>query len=365
MTDSDEIITATESAPTEEGFLGKYLPVSERKDALWLALGGAAVMYLADQVRSVVLQQVPVGLGAGSVTLPVGQLIAAMAAFAVVTLVVAALIRFARAPKSLALLLVLASLVAIPAAVLRLPLSFVPPRGIPPGVPVPSGGQEVLRALAILAADNLPVLLGALSGAWVAQTVSLARIRDVGFSGDEADGRGLSTHPERIGLSFIGWRKPLEGDSLLAVAYAGVQVIPAVVSVALVYVTAFIPMGSGSVALSAAYLVSWGLISGIAWGFSANLIVRRVRVRSLWFAALGGSLPAMASVIEFVFVSIKQDSSAILLNSTNLPLLLIPAVAAWIGTWLALRREPATLSPDGMQDPVAPEAPLDTAGDER
>ena len=84
-------------------FLDRFLPRTERRTALWLAFGGAGVRWVAgtvgglarEQMRSIVLED----------PLPTSSVYAvvALVEFAAVALVVATLIRFARAPKAIAL----------------------------------------------------------------------------------------------------------------------------------------------------------------------------------------------------------------------------------------------------------------------
>ncbi len=339
-------------------FLERYLPLSERRTALWLALGGAGVGVLATALGQLVMDNMPVGAIDGGISLGGAYAVQALAEFALVTAVVAALIRFARAPRSIALFIVLAETLAVVVAVLGLLFTLVSTLG---GSADGSGAEATLAVLSFGLLVPIAVALGAVAGAWVASTVSLARIKDAGFSGDEDQSAGLRRKPEPMGLRYLGWDgRPLSGDALIATALVATSAIPALVAV----------LGSGAFELAVpsdategVYWLFGAVVFGahaLAWIPSAWLVVRRTGVASAWLMSLVMLMEAGPWTVRILF-----DSGPSVLPSM-LATTVVPAVAivaaALLGTALALRRQAATLDALDPQDPDATNAPADTAG---
>ncbi|PKQ15763.1 MAG: hypothetical protein CVT67_07860 [Actinobacteria bacterium HGW-Actinobacteria-7] len=316
-------------------FVERFLPVGERRTALWLALGGTAVMWTVAEFGFQVMERMPVYEAENAVPLVVAYAVQALAQFAAVALLLAVLIRVARAPRALALFVSLGAVVAVV-------LEFINLVGNPVAEVLGSAGAELGTAL------------GAVVGAWVASTVTLARMADTGFSGDdEESGAGLKRKPGSRGWGFIGWEgRPLTGDALLVVAFVALAIIPALVTAALNVAVGFIPMEAEPSILADALMTYGGpLVVFIAWFFSAKLVSQRTGVVSLWTAALGSVLVYVLMGLWYGVPILGESLSGGLVElAGSMSALGVPA-AALLGTALALRTKPATLSASGQQDP--------------
>jgi len=341
-------------------FLERYLPPRERNTALWLVLGGAGVSALAGGLGQMVMAAMPVGIDAADGGIPLGGAYAvqALAEFALVTVVVAALIRFGRAPRALALFIVLAETLALVIGAMRLLISLVLTLG---GSPDGAAAEATLTALSFGLLLPIALVLGAGAGAWVASTVSLARIKDAGFSGDEDQSAGLRRRPESLGLRFMGWEgRPPSGDALIAIALVATAVIPALVG--LLGSSAF-ELAVPKDATEGTFLLFGALAFGaqaLAWVPSAWIVVRRTGVASAWLMSL---VMLIESVPWTIGILVDSGPSVFpgLLASTVVPAAGVVG-AALLGTALALGRQPATLDASDPQDPDATNAPADTAG---
>lgn len=339
-------------------FLARYLPAPERRSALWLALGGAAVAWSAVEVADAVWSQWPSsGTGADTALYAVQ----AFAAFALVTLLVAVMIRVARAPRALALYIVLGAVLDSAIRIIGLPGDLLA------GSMFMTGGtpNDALLGVAVSILTFMAVGAGAVSGAWVAQTVSLARIRDEGFSGDDSeDGVGLKRRPGSRGWGFVGWTgRPIEGDMLLAVAFVAVGVIPSLVGV--IFSLILLPLTQRLDEQSVSLIGSAGstLLLVVAWYFSARLVTLRTGVVSLWAVPVAGLLMSLVLASQSAFQGLGGLD---FLASAGLGLLGagLAAAAALLGTAHASRKKPATLSEPDQQDPNARSFD-DTAGGRR
>lgn len=338
--------------------LDRYLPPDERPTALWLVLGGTGVVIVATTLGQLVMENMPVGAIEGGIPLGGAYVVQALAEFALVTVVIAALIRFARAPRSIALFIVLAETLAFLVAALGLLFTVVSTSG---GSADGSGAEATLAVLSFSLLLPVARVVGAVAGAWVASTVSLARIKDAGFSGDEEQGTGLRRKPEPMGLRFMGWDgPPLTGDALIATALVAASALPALVAV----------LGSGVFELAVpidategAYVLFGAIVFGahvLAWIPSAWIVVRRSGVVSVWLMSLAMLMEAGPWTVRIVV------DSGLSVFPNVLATTVAPAVAvvgaALLGTALALRRQPATLETSDPQDPDATRASADTAG---
>lgn len=327
-------------------FLARYLPVSERRTALWLALGGSAIAALVTLFGSAVMSQLPVNAVDNPMPLGVAQVVQALAQFALVTLLIAALIRFARAPRVLALYLLLGGVVDAAVAVLNVPGDLI---GAATQSELGLVGQGVSPVQTVFAAMlvSLGVGLGAVAGAWIVSTVSLARIRDAGFSGDAPDGEGLRSHAPSGGWEFIGWSGgPATGDALIAIAFVAVSIIPSLVTTAANLMLAIAPASLLSSENSLVQPIAWAVLTAIAWFLSAGLVTLRSDVVSSWTVALGGLLGTLIYIFEY---ALQTRDGLVLVYSAAASL--VPSVvlvaAALLGTARALKREPATLTKSG------------------
>lgn len=312
-------------------FTNRYLPRNERRTALWLALGGAGVFVIADVLTSVVFNAATEAVGGADLDPWAIELISMLTAFAIVTILVASLIRLARAPKALALYMIASAAV--------------------------TGATALASTGAVL--PHVGIGLGALGGAWVAETVSLARIRDDGFSGDGPDGEGLSTTRAPYGWTLIGWhgRTP-QSDGMIAIAMAAVTVIPAIMG--LLFTNAARTFTTPTTATgNAVTLLTTAVAMGGAWVVSAFLVARKSGVHSTWL----GVSRMVASVFGGLVLLLAQDFGNAWMDVVSWLVILIAVIgAAFLGVYLAIHREPDTLSPDQSLDAVTPEPPSDSAG---
>jgi len=152
-------------------FFDRFLPAETRATALWLALGGGAVLWGVSAFGDEVLKRLPVGTEPGMLPQGMAYVIQALAEFALVTLVVALLVRFLRAPRAIALYILLASFLRAAVALLGIPAAMVAASrsalmvgaSTAPSNPLLDGLAGVMIALG--------VGLGAVAGAWITQTV--------------------------------------------------------------------------------------------------------------------------------------------------------------------------------------------------
>jgi hypothetical protein len=282
------------------------------------------------------------------------------AAFALVTLLVAAMIRVGRAPRALALYVALGAVLDSALRVIGLPGDLHAGSML---MAAPGESQyDALVGAAVSMLTFMAVGAGAVSGAWVAQTVSLARIRDEGFSGDDSeDGVGLKRRPGSPGWSFMGWTgRPVQGDGLLAVSFVAVGVIPALVGVAFSLLQ--LPLIQRLDEQSGLLLVSAGstLLLAVAWYFSARLVTLRTGVVSLWAVPVAGLLMSVVLAIQLALRGLGA-LEFLVSAGPGLSAAGLAAAAALLGTAHALRAKPATLSAPDQQDPGAG-ALDDTAG---
>lgn len=333
-------------------FLERFLPRAERRAALWLVVGGTAVMWMARRLGNLVFDQMMVVRDAPPVPLDAALLVQALSAFALVAILVALLIRLGHAPKTLALYLFLVGLFDAVIGLVFVPLDYLQ---------LASFGARLTSAHFSASLVAFAIGLGALAGAWIAVTVTMARIRDAGFSGDDSEeGEGLKRKPSSDGLTFIGWSgRPMRGDARLAVALVFVGVIPN---------AAFAAYGSGTAVLSR-YLedgasfttiaVGGLLLAAVTWFFSARAVVLRAGVVSAWLVALAPIVPLV--IRGFGPISQLGDSEVLRGLVVTAIWNVVAVAAALLGTASALRAKPATLSSPDQQDPGA-SAPDDTAG---
>ena len=343
-------------------FLDRFLPRTERRTALWLAFGGAGVGWVASTVGGLAMEQMRSIALEDPLPTSSAYAVAALVEFAAVALVIAALIRFARAPEALALYVALGALLDTVLSVIGLPAAFLGARSAAAAGFAPADGVWATSAAAVL--SHLGVGFGALAGAWIAATVSLARIRDTGFSGDGPDGRGLRSKPAGVGWSFVGWEgRPLARDALLAVAFVAASAAVGLVAVALGLASSLIPGRFEGGFAANAMLVLFTTTIALSWLFAARAVTLRTRVVSLWLVPLGAVLSYAWFVVENVAAFGFTDPADLLpVYVVNLFAPVVTTLAALAGVELAIRREPATLSPNDPQDPDAEAASADTAG---
>lgn len=336
------------------GFFDRFLPAQQRAVSLWLGLGGAAVLSGVSVFGDEVLGQLPVGTGAGMVPQGVAYVLDALAEFALATLVVAVLVRFLRAPKAIALYVFLASMLTAAVALVGLPGDLVSASKLELIVGAPTMPTDPVLAAIASVMIALGVGLGAVAGAWVAETVTLARIRDEGFSGDDPDGKGLHKKPQSRGWAFLGWEgRPVSGDALVAVALVAVSVLPRGVGVLSDLATPLAdPTWMKGDSIAAAVITMLALI--VAWFFSAKLTVERTGVVAVWIVLAAGLLQTVVFTVVSLVGQPWPLADALQMVAINF----IPAVAtlaaALAGVAFAQGAKPATIAP--------PEGPRRRAG---
>jgi len=341
-------------------FFGKYLPVAERRTALWLVLAGTAVGWAASTFGSEVMTRLPVGTDVAEVPIGFAYVIQAFAEFSLVAIAVALLIRFARAPQAIVLYVLLGESLSLALGVLNVPAGM-----IAAAQSSVVGNSSPFERLATSSIQSLAVGLGAVAGAWVASTVSLARIRDVGFSGDETDGEGLQRRPAARGWHFIGWEgRPLTGDALVAMALVAVGVLPSAALSLISLVIALVPGDPLQGGISSMAFTFMSIAAALAWPLSVWLITTRTGVVSAWTAALAGVLTSTAFVVQWALQSAPMMEVGFLIEALrdNILSSLITVLAALGGAALALRRKPATLAGERHDSGAPDERSEDTAG---
>ncbi len=346
-------------------FLVRYLPASERRTTLWLVLGQLVVGGVAHRLDRMILRDMTTSIIGQPVSPFVIMSVQMLAEFAIVAWLVALLIRFARAPKALALYVFAAELAGI---VLGLVI-LLAGKGVVALITMqmsPEARFDPVWQLSLSSlASTLPSLaigLGAVAGAWIAATVSLARIQDAGFSGDDSEShRGLRRKPGPIGWGFMGWEgRPMAGDALIAVSFVAVTVIPSVASDVGNLAVALVPGAGESGYPETPVFVVLLMVSAIAWYASANLVTRRLGTVALWMVPAGALVGSAIYVLGF---AASQPRVAPLGSIATINLLpqLIAIAAALLGSAHALRAKPATLSASDQQAPGA-QAPDDIRG---
>ncbi len=349
-------------------FLDRFLPPTERRTALWLALGGAMVGWIAGRVGGLALEQMRSIVLEDPMPTRSAYVVTALVEFAAVALVIAALIRFARAPKVLALYVALGAALDIALGIIGLPAAFLGTRsvaaaGFAPGPGLVATGSDFWASSAAAVLAHLGVGLGALAGAWIAATVSLARIRDTGFSGDEPNGKGLRSKPAGTGWSFVGWEgQPLAGGARLALAFVAAAAVVGLVAAALGLVALLIPgRFDGGLAANGIGVV-FAILLVASWLLAARAVTLRSGVVSLWLVPLSAGFGSMVFVVESVtMLGLTGPADALSISAVNLLVPLLATLAALVGVELAIRREPATLR-SNAQDSDADGASADTAG---
>ena len=310
-------------------FFDRLLPAESRATALWLAFGGAAVLWVVSAFGDEVLRQLPVGTGAGMMPQGMAFVVQALAEFALVTLLVALLVRFLKAPRAIALYVLIASFLRAAVALLGIPAAMVG-ASIAPSNPVLDGLAGAMVALG--------VGLGAVAGAWITQTVTLDRIRDEGFSGDDdPDGKGLRKKPGSRGWSFMGWQGlPATGDALVELALVSVGVIPALVGAAAGLLIALAnPSWMRGDGVAAAVIITLALI--VAWFFSARLVVGRTGVVAVWLVPAAAMIPVIVLLVQTLIGSDLGLGAAFQIVAVNL----IPAVGMTVAGIMGVAFAPA------------------------
>lgn len=315
-------------------FFARYLPPAERSTALWLALGGTGVMWAVTEFGYQIMDRLPIWEPDSTMSLGSAFALQAAAQFGAVALLVALLIRVARAPRVLGLFIALAALAA---GVLEL-VNLV-------GTP--------LSEMAGIASATAGTALGAVVGAWIASTVTLARVTDAGFSGDDSEtGDGLKRKPASRGFGFIGWEgRPLAGAPLIAVAFVAVTILPALATAALNMAVSLLPLEAepGFVG-EMAFTYGGPLVVFTAWFFSAMIVSKRSGVASLWIGALGSVLYYLVVGLWFAVPLLGESvADGVREIGAALSALGVP-VSALLGTALAFRSKARAASASHAQD---------------
>ncbi|TLM97961.1 MAG: hypothetical protein FDZ75_03445 [Actinobacteria bacterium] len=307
--------------------LERYLPRSERRTALWLAFGGAAIVEATELLHRSLVQSLTAAVPAP----PHGAALAIefAAESALVLLAVLMLVRLAKAPRVLALYLIALA-----------------------------GVRIVLELPRVDAVTSLALMVGAFAAGWLADWVTLDKIR-VFPEGEGPPEEVVTPHPDApaVPFAFLGWTgRPVAGDALVALVYVAAILASGLVSRAVVLVS--LALGSGDGLQVTAFLIGQA-ISVVGIGVVAYAATRLTDVRTLWLQVVGGVLvPVFTTVRFYVF----QAPGAAYYDAVGIIALAAAPLFALLGTWVATRGEAATLPASDSQDPGSDAAPDDTAG---
>lgn len=327
-------------------FVDRFLPADERRDALWI-IGAATALatlrallypplqrFVAAHVFSPRVEELGFALRATAIADVLWGIVAG--------LLIWLLLRFTKAPKAIALYIVLAGLLAgLVSLGGRLALNAV----------MELAGSEYRRAIW---SDLQPIMLaaaeavGVVVGAWLAQLAS-----------EEERPSDGSTF-----LPAVGWSgRPLAGATRLAVAYA---VTRTTAQLAASLVT-FVPQAYvlyASVRLAAqGFVLNWPgtvgwILALLVYFFAGYLGVKRFRAPvTIWLAFFAAGLPAFVSALMFVpsqLAAMRLGGAEITLLSllplVALPLVVLPLLGVWLATRPAHASDPSATLPGQDND---------------
>lgn len=310
--------------------LAALFPKGERRAALWLALGGTAVIQATHRMDRAVADALSSQMSAPSAALALSIRLAAATALAM--FVVLALVRLAKAPRVLTLFL------------------------------AATGAASVLLGLPRPDARDAGVALGALAAGWLADWVTLDRIKafpesDTDEPADSAPGAHELVTPDgaHAPLAFLGWEGwPAQGDALMAIVFALSGLASGAIGIA-VWAVATVVSGGDQVPAAQAIVP---ILQIVGLGAVAFVATSRSGVRTWWLVLAASIVAPLIETAMFVVSAPGIPRAYFVLSAVALMLMPLAAVS---GTVLALRREAATL-PAGEGDDPGRSAPDDTAG---
>jgi hypothetical protein len=355
-------------------FLDRWLPIEERATVLWLAIGGAAIVFADGTLSSFLLERI----GSASPQMPdaVQSAVSAAMVFAATVALVAVAIRVLGAPKSLALFVVVTVAAKAAGILLGLPAGWLQRTAFAISHDV---STPLLQELASQLSGPIAVAVGAWGGALVAGFVTLDRIRDTGSDeDDEASAPAKAAPLGKTLLASIGWEPdtcPDEGRRVAglcvfrAATTVGSALIGAIVTVALGFARNSSSVGD----LLPRLVMPLSTVSGAAIVFAAAAAVfRRHGLRSTWLVlAASGVFGLLTIVLSFVASRSGAPSTAPgetmqWVFASLLPWLLSTAAvvgSAFAGVMYAESRTVATLDSSDAHDASEPtESPDDTTG---
>lgn len=317
-------------------FLAAWLPAEERNAVLPIAFAGVFVGWAAQFLSQMAEAQPALQEVLDSVPY-VALLVIGLTTFAVAVVLTWGLIAFARVPRALGFYLVGSQLAAAAGALIGLPVELSLAGGT---------GAAVLSTLGspFALASAVGMALGALGGAWIVDTVTLAKIRaDV----DEEPAPAKRVVRER--WAFLGIEsRPLQGAAL--VAWALVLYAIVVEGVAVVQNATFTVVMSGSSDATLAdpvlgamnYIIP--IVGILAVAVAAYVATSRTGVRSVWVSSAASTTVTGLQSVLFLPQIWSLGTSAVVGQLLWVPFGLLAIGLAIAGSALALRRRAGRLS---------------------
>lgn len=317
-------------------FLVAWLPAEERGAVLPIAFAGVFVGWAA-QFLSQMAEAQP-ALQEALVAVPYAAvLVIGLITFAVAFVLTWALIAFLRVPRALGLYLVGSQLAAAAGALIGLPIELSLAGG---------AGAAALSTLGspFALASAVGMVLGAPGGAWIVDTVTLAKIR-AGVDEEPVPAKPVT----RERWAFLGIDgRPLQGAA--QVAWALVLYAIVVEGVAVVQNAAFTAVVSGAADATLAnpvigsmnYIIP--IVGILAVALAAFVATSRTGVRSVWVSSAASTAVTGLQSLLFLPQIWSLGTTAVVGQLLWIPFGLLAIGLAIAGSALALRRRAARLS---------------------
>lgn len=320
-------------------FLAAWLPAEERRAVLLIAFAGVFVGWAA-QFLSQMAEVQPALQEALALVPYAAVLVIGLITFAVAFVLTWVFIAFLRVPRALGFYLVGSQLAAAVGALIGLPIELMVAGGASEGT---LGAMSTLGSPFALA-SAVGMALGALGGAWIVDTVTLAKIRA------DVDEEPVPAKPAvRERWAFLGVDgRPLQGAALVAWALVLYAII--VEGVAVVQNAAFTIAVSGRLEVSltdpvlAAMNYSIPIVGILAVSVAAYVATSRTGVRSVWVSSAASTAVTGVQSLLFLPQVWSLGTTAVIGQLMWIPFGALAIGLAIAGSALALRRRAARLS---------------------
>ena len=346
------------TGPSAQRFLDRFLPAEERADALWIA-GAGAGLWVA---KALVYQQL-LGLTTRFVRSPRAEelgfplratAIADVAWGAVAALLVWGLLRYTRAPKAVALFILLAGVLGgLVTAGNRVALDVVQ-------LLASSGYQRTiwsdLQPLMLTLAEAVGVVLGA----WMAGASPEARaigldVPAVDVGGDGAEDRDPLVDGGTL-LPALGLgTRPLVPATRMAIAFAGAVSLSQLIWLTVMFApqarTTVLYAHGGNTA--GRISLALAVLAAVAWAASPGLVtywaIKRLGApHSVWIAFPAIAIAPVVTILRTLPAMIERTLSVTLLDWTFVLAqvgsvvlsVVVLTLSPLLGVWLATRTSP-------------------------